>query len=65
VVDDVKNTRRTRSGRSWGTYPTSTRALVVPRWRGRQYERTPHSRRAIVPGRHAFSSSWAEGDPGG
>lgn len=57
MVDDVKNTRRTRSARSWGTYPTSTRGLVVPRWKGKQYERTPHSGLAIVPRRRVFSSS--------
>jgi len=65
VVDDVKNTRRTRSARSWGTYPTSTRGLAVPRWRGKQYERTPRSGPVIVPHRRVFSFSWAEGAPGG
>lgn len=52
--------KRTRSAPSWGLGSTLPLALAVPRWWGKQYERTPRSRLVIALNRRASSSSWAE-----
>ena len=61
MLDDVKNTRRTRFARSWGSYPTVPRSVVVPRWRGKRCEHTPRSGHVTDSRRRAFSSSWLGG----
>ena len=62
VVDDVKDTRHTRSAHFWGSCSTCPPALVVPRWKGKQSGRTPRSRLVTALHQRAFSSFLEAGD---